>query len=142
MTTFSSSFLKGKVSPVRSTCCVSVARSLQNRGFWIRSSSVRWHNGNADKTEGRQRYKELHNVQNTPYGHLSITPIYSGGTSYLRTVIIAFTNLGRLSTRFFWRILGNLVLHNSAPRACGKTTCLCDGPMSNPLAIQRINNCI
>lgn len=53
--TLSSSVFKGTVSPVWSTCCDSVASSLQNWGFWIRSSSVRSHSGKEARTERKDR---------------------------------------------------------------------------------------
>jgi len=60
--TFSRSLLRCCVSPVRSTCWDRVARSLQNSGFWIRSSSVISHNGNADKTGAQMMRERLINI--------------------------------------------------------------------------------
>jgi hypothetical protein len=47
--TFSSSLFSVTVRLRRSTCCDSVTRSLQNRGFSVRPS-VSWHSGNEART--------------------------------------------------------------------------------------------
>ena len=66
--TFSSWVLVLTVSPVQSRCCDKVANSLQNCGFWVRSSSVTSHIGKEASTgQGGERHN--YKIQNTYYNY-------------------------------------------------------------------------
>lgn len=55
--TFSSSAFSEAVRPVLSMCCARRTSSLQNRGFWVRSSSVTSHRGKEARTVKRKPNK-------------------------------------------------------------------------------------
>lgn len=82
--TLSSSVFNGTESPVWSTCCDRVARSLQNWGFCVRSSSITSHKGTEARTVGtRGNKKGVANVNNTAFFNLRSSVRFRNNVVYL-----------------------------------------------------------